>query len=133
MALLSGYLRLLSVVLMMIVTGSVFISSALQNSLCQLNVPFMTLPFNFVAVICFLTWQTDRQSEVVELSGNSSLQVGRLVEGAVLSLGQVYAIHGLAPSLVMWAAVSLYSPLLASLSALGASIGSLLPLLLLGR
>ena len=117
---------------MMILTGSVFISSALQNSLCQLNVPFMTLPFNFVAVICFLTWQTD-QSEVVELSGNSSLEVGRLVEGAVLSLGQVYAIHGLAPSLVMWAAVSLYSPLLASLSALGASIGSLLPLLLLGR
>ena len=112
-----------------------FISSALQNSLGHLNVPFMTLPFNFVAVISFLTWQTGRNPGLeVEVAGNSSVEVERLVEGVVLSMGQVYAIPGLVPSIIMWVAVTLYSPLLAVLSFLGALMGTLLPLLLvLGR
>ena len=49
-----------------------------------------------------------------------------------LSMGQVYAIHGLVPSLIIWLAVALYNPLLAALSAAGALMGSFLPLLLLG-
>ena len=48
------------------------------------------------------------------------------------SMGQVYAIHGLVPSLLIWLAVLLYNPLLAALSAAGALMGSFLPLLLLG-
>jgi len=115
---------------------SVFISSALQNSLGQLKVPFMTLPFNFVVIVSFLAWQNNEvKAEVlVEVAGNSSVQSVEwleVVQGAVLSMGQVYAIAGLVPSLIMWAAVTLYSPLLASLSALGAVIGSLIPLLVL--
>ena len=50
-----------------------------------------------------------------------------------LSMGQVYAIHGLVPSLFIWLAVALYNPLLAALSAVGALMGSFLPLLLLGN
>ena len=50
-----------------------------------------------------------------------------------LSMGQVYAIHGLVPSLMIWLAVALYNPLLAALSAVGALMGSFLPLLLLGN
>ena len=48
-------------------------------------------------------------------------------------MGQVYAIHGLVPSLMIWLAVALYNPLLAALSAVGALMGSFLPLLLLGN
>ena len=48
-------------------------------------------------------------------------------------MGQVYAIHGLVPSLLIWLAVALYNPLLAALSAVGALMGSFLPLLLLGN
>ena len=55
-----------------------------------------------------------------------------VVQGAVLSMAQVFAIPGLVPSLIMWLAVTLYSPLLASLSAIGALVGSTFPLLLLG-
>ena len=94
----------------------------------------MTLPFNLVAVICFLTWQSGpHKEEAVEVTSNSTVEVTRLLEGAILSLGQVYAVPGLGPSLIMWAALTLYSPLLASLSALGALIGTCLPLLLLDR
>ena len=50
-----------------------------------------------------------------------------------LSMGQVFAIHGMVPSLMIWLAVALYNPLLAALSAAGALIGSFLPLLLLGN
>ena len=50
-----------------------------------------------------------------------------------LSMGQVFAIHGLVPSLFIWLAVALYNPLLAGLSAVGALMGSFLPLLLLGN
>ena len=48
-------------------------------------------------------------------------------------MGQVYAIHGLVPSLLIWLAVLLYNPLLAVLSAAGALMGSFLPLLLVGN
>ena len=49
------------------------------------------------------------------------------------SMFEVFAIPGLTPSIIMWVAVILYSPLLALSSLLGATIGSSLPLLLLGR
>ena len=48
-------------------------------------------------------------------------------------MGQVFAIHGLVPSLIIWLAVALYNPLLAALSAAGALMGSFIPLLLLGK
>lgn len=112
---------------------SVFISSALNNSLGQINVPFMTLPFNIVALVSFSSWQSDQVSPLeVELEAtNSSVEVLRMMEGTILSMGQVFAIPGLTPSIIMWVAVILYSPLLALFSLLGATIGSSLPLLLL--
>ena len=48
-------------------------------------------------------------------------------------MGQVFAIHGMVPSLIIWLAVALYNPLLAALSAAGALMGSFIPLLLLGN
>ena len=45
---------------------SVFISSALLNSLGKLNAPFMTLPFNFIALISFLNFQSSEFSPPAE-------------------------------------------------------------------
>ena len=97
----------------------------------------MTLSFNFVAIISFLNWQTD-SSGVTDINddyGHNSTKTIyflKVLEGSVLSMGQVFAIHGLVPSLLIWLAVTLYSPLLAILSAVGALMGSFLPLLILG-
>ena len=56
----------------------------------------------------------------------------RVLEGCVLSMGQVYAVQNIITSIILWAAVFLYNPLLALLSALGAIIGTFLPLAFLG-
>ena len=39
--------------------ATVFVSAALLNSIGRLDAPFMTLPFNFIAIISFLNFQTD--------------------------------------------------------------------------
>ena len=80
------------------------------------------------------------------------------MEGCVLSMGQVWAVQvniiiifshytlliyyciklcllvqNLATSLIMWVAVALYSPVLFILSAIGAVLGSFLPLIFLSN
>ena len=110
---------------------SVIVSSALLNSLGKLDVPFMTLPFNFIIIVCFLNFQSEDYTPPSS-SGTSinttDIDWTRVIEGTVLSMGQVYAIQGLATSIFMWIALALYSPLLAILSAVGAILGSFLPL-----
>ena len=119
---------------------SVIVSSALMNSISKLHVPFMTLPFNFIAIISFLNFQSEEyfshlDASISIKSNNTSTDIDwiRVVEGMVVSMGQVYAVGGLPTSIIMWVAVALYSPLLAILSALGALIGTFLPLLFLGN
>jgi len=109
---------------------SVFISSALLNSLGKLKAPFMTLPFNFIALISFLNFQSSEFSPPAEsdLPLNDSIDWMKVLEGCVLSMGQVYAVQNIITSIIMWAAVFLYNPVLALLSALGAIIGTFLPL-----
>jgi len=118
--------------------ASVIVSSALMNSISKLHVPFMTLPFNFIAIISFLNFQSEEyfshlDASISIKSNNTSTDIDwiRVVEGMVVSMGQVYAVGGLPTSIIMWVAVALYSPLLAVLSALGALIGTFLPLLFL--
>jgi len=118
--------------------ASVIVSSALQNSISKLHVPFMTLPFNFIAIISFLNFQSeeyfsriDSTNTVNDSNISTDIDWIRVVEGTVLSMGQVYAVGSLPTSIIMWAAVALYSPILAILSALGALIGTFLPLLFL--
>ena len=91
----------------------------------------MTIPFNLIIIVSFLNFQSEDYSPLS--SGTSSMNSSaidwtRVMEGSVLSLGQVYAIQGLTTSIFMWIALALYSPLLAILSALGAVLGSFLPL-----
>merc|ERR1712058_187136 len=59
---------------------------------------------------------------------NDSIEWIRVLEGCVLSMGQVYAVQNIITSIIMWAAVFLYNPVVALLSALGAVIGTFLPL-----
>ena len=71
---------------------SVFLSSALYNSLGKLKVPFMTLSFNFVAIIAFMNWQsdfggvivTDRNDDNGHNSTNTSINFLKVLEGSVL-------------------------------------------------
>ena len=70
---------------------SVFLSSALYNSLGKLRVPFMTLSFNFVAIISFMNWQSDAGGVVVtdrldDYGHNSTTNINflKVLEGSVL-------------------------------------------------
>ena len=51
----------------------------------------MTLPFNIVALVSFSSWQSDQVSPLeVELEAtNSSVEFVRMMEGTILSMGQV--------------------------------------------
>ena len=68
---------------------TVFLSSALYNSLGKLRVPFMTLSFNFVAIISFMNWQSD-SSGVTDINDdyghNSTRAINfiKVLEGSVL-------------------------------------------------
>ena len=107
--------------------ATVFVSAALLNSIGRLDAPFMTLPFNFIAIISFLNFQTDSYmlpQPAVEEAVNTtmaenirytaifliyapmnhdiqtllcsdveSIQWVAVVEGCVLSMGQVWAVQ----------------------------------------
>ena len=67
---------------------SVFLSSALYNSLGKLRVPFMTLSFNFVAIISFMNWQSD-SSGVTDWEDDyghnkTTINFLKVLEGSVL-------------------------------------------------
>ena len=56
--------------------ATVFVSAALLNSIGRLDAPFMTLPFNFIAIISFLNFQTDSYmppSPAVEEAVNTTI------------------------------------------------------------
>ena len=110
------------------------ISAALANSLGKiLSVPYMTLPFNLVAVLSFLVWDWDHQLPPAPQPPPSlAIDWTELARGVVLSMGQVYAVEGLTSSVLMWVAVLLYSPLLCLTSLAGAVVGSCLPLAVVG-
>ena len=108
------------------------VSSALMNSLGRLDAPFMTIPFNIIIIVAFLNFQsedyTPQSSGASSMASTTDIDWSRVIEGTVLSMGQVYAIQGLITSIFMWIALALYSPLLTILSAVGAVLGSFLPL-----
>ena len=67
---------------------SVFLSSALYNSLGKLRVPFMTLSFNFVAIISFMNWQSDSSgvTDWEDYYGHNKTNINflKVLEGSVL-------------------------------------------------
>merc|ERR550517_1734634 len=103
----------------------------------------MALPFNLVAVFVFLTLQppdiqtrdilTDNDiltdiinnTDIVNKTEISWPDVGK---GVLVSMGQVYAVNELEPSLMMNLAVLLSSPLLFVMANIGGALGTLLSL-----
>jgi len=119
---------------------SVFFASAFNNFLSKVNVPYMALPFNIIAVCVFLSLQPNPQIEITEkmtfnasdpYCGDGSVSWCGVGRGVIVSMGQVYAVDAVVPSLVMNLAVLLASPLLFTMSTLGATIGSLMALTIL--
>ena len=118
---------------------SVFIASALNNLLGKFSLPFMTLPFNIVAICTFITLMPDQDihihsipenitEPIIESNVTASISWVGVGQGILLSMGQVYAVNCLLSSCLINLAVALYSPLLFCMCTIGASIGCLLPL-----
>ena len=116
---------------------SAFLARAFGNFLSKFDVPYMALPFNLIAVCVFLTLQplvfapesegvSDKQSEA-----NITLEWDKVGRGIVVSMGQVYAVKELEPSIVINLAVLLSSPLLFLMSTLGATLSTLTSLVFL--
>ena len=126
---------------------SVFVARAFGNLLSKFDVPYMALPFNLIAVCIFLTLQpvqlgsdllpAEAEASTVSpdlyenetlASANVSLSWEQVGRGVVVSMGQVYAVSEVEPSIVINLAVLLSSPLLFLVSSLGAALASLLSL-----
>ena len=108
---------------------SVFITSALSNLLNTFSLPFMTLPFNIVAICTFLTILPDSTTQPPTHNiTDPRISWPGVGHGILVSMGQVYAVHCLPSSCIINLAVILYSPLLFCMCTLGATIGCLLPL-----
>ena len=95
----------------------------------------MALPFNLVAVFVFLTLQPPHFQRVptseMDLNTtdlNTTLSWPDVGRGVIVSMGQVYAVNDLEPSLMMNLAVLLSSPVLFVMANIGAALGTLLPL-----
>ena len=118
---------------------SAFLARAFGNFLSKFDVPYMALPFNLIAVCVFLTLQplvfrpeTMSDSDMqVQGEGNITLEWDKVGRGIVVSMGQVYAVKELEPSIVINLAVFLSSPLLFLMSTLGATLSTLTSLVFL--
>jgi len=113
---------------------SVFFASAFNKLLALVNVPYMALPFNIIAVCVFLTLQPPPAPVSVAATtfnasdpncGDGRVSWCGVGRGILVSMGQVYAVNDVVPALVMNLAVLLSSPLLFTMSTIGAAIGSL--------
>ena len=113
-----------------------FFARAFSNFLSKFNVPYMALPFNLVAVFVFLTLQPPQAQQAqqalealeTEAELNKTLSWTDVGQGVIVSMGQVYAVNQLEPSLMMNLAVLLSSPVLFVMANIGAALGTLLSL-----
>ena len=110
-----------------------FFARAFSNFLSKFNVPYMALPFNLVAVFVFLTLQPPQSQQALEAleteaEMNKTLSWTDVGQGVIVSMGQVYAVNQLEPSLMMNLAVLLSSPVLFVMANIGAALGTLLSL-----
>ena len=116
---------------------SAFLARAFGNFLSKFDVPYMALPFNLIAVCVFLTLQplvfTPENMSDSDMQGeaNITLEWDKVGRGIVVSMGQVYAVKELEPSIVINLAVLLSSPLLFLMSTLGATLSTLTSLVFL--
>ena len=107
---------------------SIFICGGFANTIGQANIPYLTFPFNIVAICTMLAIKPKIPLEIPDSSLEDEtksidwLMVGR---GILVSMSQVYAINHIPASILMNIAVLFSSPLLFTMSLVGATLGSL--------
>ena len=134
--------------------SSIFVCSALGNLLGKFGVPYLTFPFNILAITSFLTFKTIYPPLEEPLQPTSALNEtqlsplgialanGTFVQheeaemkgidwnsvgmGVALSMGQVWAVQDIISSSLINLAVFLHSPLLFAMATIGATVGTLM-------
>ncbi|XP_026792585.3 urea transporter 1 [Pangasianodon hypophthalmus] len=111
-----------------------FLHSGMAAVLDRWDVPVSVFPFNTVLLLYLACTGIENPyypnhpalPQVATLIINSThLDIPQLVQGAVLGVGQIYACDALGSSLIILAAVLLYSPVQAFHALLGSSLGVL--------
>ncbi|KAK3568034.1 hypothetical protein QTP86_029109, partial [Hemibagrus guttatus] len=114
--------------------ATTFVHSGLAAVLNKCDLPVSVFPFNTVLLLYLACTGTENPyypnhlalPQGSTLSINSTqLDIPQLVQGAVLGVGQIYACDNLGSTLIILAAVMLYSPVLAFHALLGSSLGML--------
>ncbi|KAM3590243.1 uncharacterized protein V6R79_006438 [Siganus canaliculatus] len=113
--------------------ASVFAFSGLSSILDRWDLPVSVFPFNIVIFLYHLSTGPDNPhfprfmaTPPGALEPNATELVGaEVISGIFIGVGQIYACGALGPSLLILAAVLLYSPLLALHAVLGSAAGTL--------
>uniref|UniRef100_A0A3Q2QEV8 Urea transporter n=1 Tax=Fundulus heteroclitus TaxID=8078 RepID=A0A3Q2QEV8_FUNHE len=111
----------------------VFLFSGLTKLLERWDLPAAVFPFNIIIVLYLLCTGTNNpyfpHSRAIPPGAlepnNTELMAVEVIRGIPLGVGQIYATGALGPSLLILAAVVLYSPLLAVHAVLGSAVGTL--------
>ena len=116
-------------------------SSAFENTVGRVGIPYFALPFCTIATCTFFSIKPESTStlvsndstfenndfEIEDFNNQTDIDVDwcKFGQGVLLSMGQVYAINDFRTSTIMNIAVFLASPLLFITSTIGALFGSL--------
>ena len=104
---------------------SIFICGGFANTIGKANIPYMTFPFNLVAICTFLAIKpADIPENTLNLEEEIPIDWIRVGRGILVSMSQVYAINDIKASILMNIGVILCSPLLFLISLFGATMGS---------
>ncbi|KAK2860275.1 hypothetical protein Q7C36_004441 [Tachysurus vachellii] len=114
--------------------ATTFVHSGIAAVLNKCDLPVSVFPFNTVLLLYLACIGTENpyypshpalpQGETLSVN-STQLNIPQLVQGAVLGVGQIYACDDLGSTLIILAAVLLFSPVLAFHSLLGSSLGVL--------
>ena len=120
---------------------SILLSSAFENTVGRVGIPYFALPFCTIATCTFFSIKPESTStlvsndstfenndfEIEDFNNQTDIDVDwcKFGQGVLLSMGQVYAINDFRTSTIMNIAVFLASPLLFITSTIGALFGSL--------
>ena len=105
---------------------SIFICGGFANTIGQANIPYLTFPFNVVAICTFLAIKP-MPLEIPDSLEDEKMSVDWFMvgRGILVSMSQVYAINHIPASILMNIGVLISSPLLFTMSLIGATLGSL--------
>ncbi|KAK2913607.1 hypothetical protein QQF64_030620 [Cirrhinus molitorella] len=114
--------------------ATTFLSSSLAPVLGCWDLPVSVFPFNTIIVLYLACTGTSnpyfpnypaQPPGTPESTNHTQLHVPKLLQGVVLGVGQIFACETVGPSLLILAAVFLFSPILAVYALLGSGISTM--------